>query len=307
MEKTINYLSQFGPKIFLSKLIKRPFYDNKSLLGKKINLKNESIIKHFLRKNIIDNLDLTERIPIHPIKEDIKVNNVIWTMWWQGEESAPEIVKACLRRLKAKNKAKNVIVITKNNFTEYVNLKSNILNLYKNKNISITHLSDIIRVNLLYQYGGIWIDSTVWCEKELDAELFDVSFYSINTGRYTNDPSHGRWTTFFMSSTQGTDLMNFLVMSFNRYLENYDYFVDYILFDYFINIACDLNKTIDDDINSIPINNTHTFELSKFLNFPYSKDLFYKDTYLYKLTYKMDFKKKKTKNLYQYLVSNTEK
>lgn len=52
-----------------------------------------------------------------------------------------------------------------------------ILKKFENGYISITHLSDIIRVLLLYNYGGLWIDSTVLNISSINRKVFDSTFF----------------------------------------------------------------------------------------------------------------------------------
>ena len=69
-----------------------------------------------------------------------------WTCWWQGEEKAPELVQCCFesqRRMFPSN-VKHVI-LTKDNFTNYINIPKHILDKVKSDSITLTTLSDIIR------------------------------------------------------------------------------------------------------------------------------------------------------------------
>lgn len=102
-------------------------------------------------------------------------NNFIWTMWWQGEENAPMLVKRCIRSMRQNSNGANVIVITKDNFKDYVNVPKFILDRVM-KEITLTHLSDIIRFELINNYGGIWIDSTVYVNDLIPMEIFDFDF-----------------------------------------------------------------------------------------------------------------------------------
>lgn len=277
------YIHDFGPEILVSKAIRKPFYSKNSLFAKSICLINEKIIKNFLLKNINFQND---EIKIN--NKHIKHNAIIWTMWWQGMENAPLLVQRCIETLKEKNPNHKVIIITRENYDKYVNLPEYIIMKLKTNDISITHFSDILRVNLLYQYGGIWADSTLFVTKSIPEEFFNKSFYSINTENYTNDPSHGRWTTFFMESQRGSRLMKFVAEGFNDYLKKYDQFMDYILFDYFIEIGYETDNKIKGLIDNVPKNNANVFLLRKYLfnsigSFNYLSD---KETFLYKLSYK---------------------
>ena len=66
--------------------------------------------------------------------------------------------------------------------------------------ITLTHLSDIIRMALLAKYGGFWIDSTVFVTKPITG--YDLPFYSIrqhgSNPRYV-DNGNG-WTAYFIAT-----------------------------------------------------------------------------------------------------------
>lgn len=287
------YINNFGLRIFLTKALRKPFYNNFSRLGIKVCLINEDVIKTFLQKNIVDKIKKVNSTESMFINTTVPKNNIIWTMWWQGLDDAPDIVKACINNLKKKNPSKKVIVITEKNYYKYVHLNPHIIKNLNDKKISITHFSDIYRTNLLYLYGGIWIDSTVWVTKGFDNELFEKEFYSINTGKYTNDPSHGRWTTFFLEAKVNSRVLDFIRKCFEIYCKEYDIFLDYILFDYFINIAIDNDANIKDMFSDIPYNNKRVFKMEEILNDSFNANFFQEDdTYLYKLTYKKKFFKK---------------
>ena len=286
-----SYIKSFGLKIFLVKAIRKPFYNNYSAFGKKLSLYNEKVIKNFLYKNVIQNLKNIKSQSVQPVNKDVKENTVIWTMWWQGYKNAPDIVKKCIDRIKSENKHNKVVIIDSQNYKDYVKINPQILNLVTENKITITQLSDIIRANLLFNYGGVWIDSTVYELKPLPERIFSMPFYTIKTGKYTNDPSHGRWTGFFMSAPKGSELMGFMKECFNIYYDKYDILIDYILVDYLINLAYDVNAEIKREIKLVPQNNEDVFKLALFLNKDVSKAqiLSRSNTYLYKLTYKMNF------------------
>lgn len=100
---------------------------------------------------------MSERGEDLPIGKD---RDVIWVCWFQGMENAPDIVKACYRSL-CRNADRPVILITEQNFQEYASFPSYLLDKYRREVFSRTHFSDILRTAILYQNGGIWIDSTM--------------------------------------------------------------------------------------------------------------------------------------------------
>lgn len=88
-------------------------------------------------------------------------NDYIWIFWYQGIDNAPQIVKRCVESIKKYNKNKKIVILDSKNLYEYIKLPNYIEKKYKKGIISITHYSDLIRLELLTTYGGTWIDSTV--------------------------------------------------------------------------------------------------------------------------------------------------
>ena len=102
----------------------------------------------------------------------------VWVLWLQGEENAPEIVKACIASTKRAFKGYEYKVLDKSNIHDYIELPDYIEEKYKKGIITHAHYSDIVRVALLSQYGGVWVDATVYCTADgipsyiSDAQLF---------------------------------------------------------------------------------------------------------------------------------------
>lgn len=88
----------------------------------------------------------------------------IWICWMQGMENAPLIVQKCYESV-CRNKPEGVkiVLLTEKNMGEYIQLPDFIWKRYRDGHISKTHLSDLIRLELLCTYGGCWIDATVFC------------------------------------------------------------------------------------------------------------------------------------------------
>ena len=97
----------------------------------------------------------------------------VWTMWYQGEERAPDIVRTCLASMRANLDPASfeIIVIDKDNINDYVELPQYIID---RVGTNYTHLSDIVRNALLYNYGGLWVDATyLFTDKFLTKEFLE--------------------------------------------------------------------------------------------------------------------------------------
>ena len=51
----------------------------------------------------------------------------IWTMWWQGEESAPLPVKLCLASIRRNANGAEVVVLDRDTYRQYVTVPERIL------------------------------------------------------------------------------------------------------------------------------------------------------------------------------------
>jgi hypothetical protein len=94
----------------------------------------------------------------------------IWMLWLQGWDNAPEVVRTCRATWEAHNPNWTVHALCADNMYEYIG-REGLSPYISGKNIPPEALSDIVRILLLEQYGGLWIDSTAYCLKPLDVWL----------------------------------------------------------------------------------------------------------------------------------------
>ncbi len=177
-----------------------------------------------------------------------------WSMWWQGEEQAPEIVKACLRSQRSRLPPEvEYTVITEENYEKYVRVPRYIMEKVARGDISRTHLSDIIRWMLLYQYGGLWMDATILLVKPVKEEIFDYPIYTL-AGQMDYCGTDMMWTIPFMAAKPGEKLFHFLTCGFFDHLKEHDTVmeVDYLMSDYMIGIAYNTYPDVREKMRAIP-------------------------------------------------------
>ncbi len=157
---------------------------------------------------------VSKRIKITPaISQHIALKQYrIWVFWWQGESGMPELVKCCYQQLRTNNN--NVILITQDNINEYVHIPDYIFEKVRAGKISFTHLSDILRVSLLAEYGGLWVDSTCWVAGSIPTEVYDMALISPRTKGMPDFPSwsNSRWCGWGM----GTNVTHNPLFTFAR-------------------------------------------------------------------------------------------
>ena len=104
----------------------------------------------------------------------------IWVCWLQGEKSMPDVVKYCLKSVQknAPDEAE-VVLITSDNLKKYIEFPNFIYQRLKKGSLTMTHFSDLIRMALLKEYGGLWIDATVFVSNKIPQKYFERDLYSV--------------------------------------------------------------------------------------------------------------------------------
>lgn len=82
-----------------------------------------------------------------------------FSIWLQGEDAAPDIVKACFRSMRH-HFGENVVVLDRHTLPLWIDLPGHVVDKWRAGQIGAAHFSDICRVELLYRHGGWWLDAT---------------------------------------------------------------------------------------------------------------------------------------------------
>ncbi|MEW9077467.1 capsular polysaccharide synthesis protein [Terrisporobacter glycolicus] len=223
----------------------------------------------------------------------------IWVCWLQGEKNAPQLVKNCIDSIRCHSNGHEVIIISRDNFSRYIDIPNYILDKYDKGIISHAHFSDIIRMSLLCAHGGIWIDATVFCSKDLPHSIFEKTFFSCKGPFVETDYISGmQWTSFILGGKRNSLLYRYILDFYFQYWKNEDYAIDYLFMDYMIYLAYNNIKNIKKAIDQNEINNTRRDGLYNIFNQKFSLDKYKNfldsDTYLYKLSWRETFDSKTT-------------
>lgn len=98
---------------------------------------------------------------------------IIWTFWGSGWSDAPIVVRKCLRTWHQHHPDWVIHELTDHNLSDFINLNEIIPDI-EDKVLPYEALTDIIRIALLYKYGGVWVDSTLYCNQSLNTWLPDA-------------------------------------------------------------------------------------------------------------------------------------
>ena len=192
----------------------------------------------------------------------VKVDNAIWTCWFQGEKSVPAIVELCLKSMRRYANGHKVVVLTKENYSQYVTIPRAIENLYETGKLKPAHFADIIRINLLAQQGGLWLDATMLVVQPISQEVFVSPLFTVKTNPEGYFVSRCRWTVFVMGTARGSLLFAKLARAFEIYLSETYSFVDYFMFDQFIDLLYKTDPEVRKIIDEVPYNNQNIHKLN---------------------------------------------
>ena len=134
-------------------------------------------------KDLLNRYNFSDSIPINATKT--LHSPIIWQYWSQGTTDAdvPDLIKLCFQSVdKYKGKFK-VVRLSDDNLHEWIELPSYITSKYKRGEMSHAHYSDIIRLALLYSYGGIWLDATIYMSGPLPQYITNEEWFM-----YQRDP-----------------------------------------------------------------------------------------------------------------------
>lgn len=165
-------------------------------------------------------------------------SNKVWICWLQGMDSAPPLVQRCYRSVQTHLKDREIILLTQDNYRDYVTFPEHIQKKIDSGIITKTHMSDLLRLELLLRYGGTWMDATVFCsggnipDYMLDSPLF---LYQILKPGADGQPTV--ISSWFLTACTNHPILALTQAMLYRYWEEKNYLVDYFLLHDFFQLA----------------------------------------------------------------------
>lgn len=222
----------------------------------------------------------------------------VYTYWAQGMNLAPAIVKACLRSADSIY-GKNLIVLDDTNWFHFVDIDSAILDkVYSNK----TAFSDLLRLELLSKYGGIWQDATCYCTGNVLRE-FD-SIVISNFFAFLKD-FPGGVSSWYWAAKPGCFTISLLREMMLAYWKEYEKLAHYFVMHQILKELYKLDATVKSEMQGIPIFNWNPRKMKSVLLKSASSQSYTALSHaspVHKLTYKYPQGKVTSKHFYSYLI-----
>ena len=224
---------------------------------------------HFEKKkkealfSVIDSLG----IQAEPVVEaHAAQSRIIWICWFQGLESAPALVKRCIESVQRHTPDAQVVILTDDNIPDYLSLPEHIKTKYQSGLISKAQYSDIVRCSLLYQYGGIWMDATVFMSKPLPESFYEKRFSSLRFDQHEGAVSQGYWTAYFLAAQKGNALVRLVRDILYSYWQHHDTLIEYFLIDYSFLYARERYPQFHQVMEEQPITGNNRFLIRQFIS-----------------------------------------
>ena len=216
-------------------------------------------------------------------------------------------MKICYASLKKNLPNKNIVVLTKENLEKYVSFPKYIKEKWEKGIITDTHMTDLLRLELLTNYGGTWIDATVLCtekEEKIPSYFFDSDLFFYQTLKPGRDGNASYMSSWYINAKSHNKILEITKYLCYEYWKNNNELIDYFLFHDFLSIVLDefpkeWNKIIPRD-NATP----HELLLRLFDEYDQTTwEAIVQQTPFHKLTYKFaESEEKKVNTFYRKIV-----
>lgn len=261
-------LRNFGLKLWIVKKLATKVYPRNRKLGIWLNERKHEIILQYIHKHYGSLISLPEQPGLTNITDDCP----IWTCWWTGEDNAPELVKACFRSIRKYAGNHEVIVISWDNYQEYVDIPDTIIRKCREeKKILPAHVADLLRCKLMEKYGGIWCDATIFMTADHDKMMYDYPFFTIKHHlEYAQglelEPSKCYWRIFYMASAKENPLLKITGDILEQWMLSDTPLINYWTMDYIFLLIYRKNKWIKEMMDNLPYNNEHPYFMQNHIN-----------------------------------------
>ena len=167
-KKPYKYIyKEMMPKKLFNKIQNKTYFKTQKMVGEDW----DRVLKEYFTNKI-------ETEQINP-KKTFNNEKIIWQFWGQGWdfEKLSDVVKISYKSVEKYKKDYEIIHLDMNNINDYLEIPAYILKKVENKKMGFAHFTDIIRLALLYNYGGVWIDATILLTDYLPQEYFEMDYF----------------------------------------------------------------------------------------------------------------------------------
>ena len=147
----------------------------------------------------------------------------IWTYWENPDNPSkdiPRVVKLCMESWKKFNPDYEIVLLTKKNVKGYVTIPDEIRT-HPHYNDSPQRFADLVRLYVLEEHGGIWIDASVLVKQSFDEWLFPKygEFAGYYIGSYCIDKKIPVIENWFLAANKGSKFIKLWKQEFLKIVD----------------------------------------------------------------------------------------
>ncbi len=162
-----------------------------------------------------------------------------FTIWYQGEDKAPELVKACFRSMRRHLK-QELVVLDENTIFDWIKLPEHIVRKWKEGKIPHTQFSDICRIELLYEHGGLWFDATDYVTAPVPQFIMDEDLFLFMAGSKIRG-SYAFIQSCFIRGKKGNPVLGVWREANSIYWKEEDSKINYFIHHLLLKLSVDVN------------------------------------------------------------------
>jgi hypothetical protein len=184
---------------------------------------------------------------------DSPINKTVWLLWFQGWDNAPHLQRVVAESWKTNNPTWTIRYLDMENLKDYI---TDIEYIYDNKkDISYQAKSDIIRLSLLKNHGGVWADSTMLCMQPLDGwvekAIEPSSFWMYHGNGGGMDIKNGP-ASWFIVSKKGSYIITKWKEACDKYWNSNDRTDNYFWMDSLFKELFETDQRFRNEWNNVP-------------------------------------------------------
>lgn len=240
----------------------------------------------YFKRNYLRGLD---SVPEGPVLRDDAADR-IYTIWFQGEENAPALVKACFASIRRHCRQKLVVLDTAM-LKEMLDIPQLIWKKYEEGKIGRANFSDVCRIDLLYKFGGYWFDSTCFVTEAIPGWVEKEDFFLFMTEKLYGSP-YSFIQSCFIRARKGDYLLAAWRKIVFDYWERQNHHMDYFHVHLMFKALVENDERAREHFSRMPKvgqDATHILGCAYGIDQPYDELQFRKDTagaFFQKLTYR---------------------
>lgn len=211
------------------------------------NLLKEQVASAYLKDRYVDKY-FSELGEVKGCKSQSSIPHICWIYWKQGIDNAPDIIKCCVQSLKTlflKN-CWSVNVLDLSEARNLTDIPLYIWEKYEKGMICEAHFSDIIRISLLENYGGVWMDATVYSSENEIIPDFLISSDFFAYRNFMKNDSYINISNWLLAASKKQIFIKHMKAILYEYWKKENTSIQYYMFHIIFKLVTDQEKELWD-------------------------------------------------------------